>query len=104
MNFETLSDAAFVDLHTKICCDAAEGLRKDGDRATIVIAMGVASPFDRGQTTFDPVRADGRQFDAKVTVTATQIPLADLIQREWASPQGFCSGDHPRRGCARLNR
>jgi hypothetical protein len=82
MNFETLSDAAFVDRDTKICRDAAERLRKDGNRGTMIIAIGGASPFDRGHSTFYPVGANGRQFDAKVTVTATQIPPADLIQRK----------------------
>jgi hypothetical protein len=63
MNFETLSDAAFVDRDTKICRDAAERLRKDGNPGAIVVAMGVASSLDRGHTTFYPVGADGREFD-----------------------------------------
>jgi hypothetical protein len=94
MNLETLPDAAFVDRDTKICRDAAERLREDGNRGGVVIAIGVASPFDRRHTTFYPIGADGRQLDAKVTVTAAQKPPADLIQREWPSPQGFWSRDH----------
>src|SRR5690242_11672775 len=95
MNFETLSDAACVVRETKIGRDAAERLRKDGDRAATVIAAGIACPFGRWHAAFDPVGAKGRKFNANVTVTATQIAPADFIQRECASPQGFSSSrDH----------
>ena len=44
MNFEALSDTPSVVRETQIGRDAAERLRKDGNRATIVIAVGVARP------------------------------------------------------------
>jgi hypothetical protein len=82
MNFETLSDTSCVVAETQISRDAAERLREDGNRAAIVIAVGVARPLGRWHAPFKPVGANGRQLDAKVTVTATQIPVADFIQRK----------------------
>jgi len=82
MNLETLSDTAGVVRETQIGRDAAEGLGKDGNRAAIVVALGVAGPLGRGDPAFYPVRTNVRQFNANVTVTATQIRLTDLIQRE----------------------
>ncbi len=95
MNLETLSDTAIVVRETQIGRDAAEGLGEDGNRATIAVSLGTARPLGRGHVALEPVGANGRQLNADVTVTAAQIPLADLIQREGASPQGSCSsGDH----------
>jgi hypothetical protein len=82
MNFETLSDTPCVVRETQIGRDAAERLRKDGNRAAVVIAVGVARPDGRCHAAFQPVGANGRQLNAKVTVTATQIPPADFFQRE----------------------
>lgn len=82
MNLETLSDTQCVVRETQISRDAAERLRKDRNRAAIVIAAGVARPLARWHASFKPVGANGRQLNAKVTVTATQIPVADLIQRK----------------------
>jgi hypothetical protein len=82
MNLETLADTAFVLRKAQIGRDAAERLRQDGNRAAIVIAFpDVARPLGRGYATFYPVGANGRHFDAKVTVTATQTTPSDLIQR-----------------------
>jgi len=95
MNFKTLTDTPCVVRETQIGRDAAERLRKDGERAAIVIAPAVARPLGRWHAAFNPVRAQVGQLNAKVTVTATQIPPPDFIQGEWASPQGFSSsGDH----------
>jgi len=71
MNFETLSDTPRVVRETQIGRDAAERLRKDGNRATIVIAVGVARPLGRWHAALKPVGANGRQLNANVTVTAT---------------------------------
>ena len=71
MNFETLSDTPCVVRETQIGRDAAERLRKDGNRATIVIAVGVARPLGRWHAALKPVGANGRQLNANVTVTAT---------------------------------
>jgi hypothetical protein len=82
MNFEALSDTPSVVRETQIGRDAAERLRKDGHCAAIVISVGVAHLVGRWHTAFKPVGANGRQLNAKVAVTATQIPAADFIQRE----------------------
>jgi len=71
MNFETLSDTPCVVRETQYSRDAAERLRKDGNRATIVIAVGVARPLGRWHAALKPVGANGRQLNANVTVTAT---------------------------------
>jgi hypothetical protein len=82
MNFKTLSDTPCVVRETQIGRDAAERLRKDGNRAAIVIAVEVARPLGRWHAALKPVGANGRQLNANVTVTATQIPPADFIQSE----------------------
>jgi len=82
MNLETLSDPTLIFREAQIGRNAAERLRKDGNRAAEVVAVEVARPLGRWHAAFYPVGAHGRQFDTKVTVTITQIPLADLIQRE----------------------
>jgi len=82
MNLETLSDPSCVIRETQIGRDAAERLGEDGNRAAIVIAAGVARPLGRWHATFNPVGTNGRQLNAKMTVTATQILPADFIQRE----------------------
>jgi len=82
MNLETLSDTPYVVCETQIGRDAAERLRKNGNRAAIAIAAGVARSLGRWHAAFNPVGADGRELNANVTVTATQILPADFIQRE----------------------
>jgi hypothetical protein len=82
MYLETLSDTAIVVWETQIGRDAAEGLGEDGNHAAIVIALGVAGPLGRWNAALEPVGANGRQLNSNVAVTATQIPPADLIQRE----------------------
>ena len=71
MNFETLSDTPCIVRETEIGRDAAERLRKNGNRAAIVLAARVARPLGRWHAAFNPVGAHGRQLNAKVTVTAT---------------------------------
>jgi len=71
MNFETLSDTPRVVRETQVGRDAAERFRKDGNRAAIDIAAGVARPLGRWHAALKPVGANGRQLNANVTVTAT---------------------------------